>query len=407
MNIVNDLRRTIELVQRVIKRRRDRRETLELLRDRGAPPPQHFKIVVYFADDRVNLYQMRQWYRPLAVLAEQWPVMIIARSAGGARMIIEETSLTVAFAPQVSDLEQIVKDQDIRIVLYVNQNTRNFQMMRYGRMWHVFINHGESDKMYMTTNQFKAYDYSLIAGSAARARLERVLWNYDFDTRAIPIGRPQIDHYDGEVPYPSDGRVSVLYAPTWEGDRPAATYGSIVSHGVELATQILESDRHRLIYRPHPRSGVVSVEYREAHAKIVSLIEEANRIRPDSHHVYDQSAQIGWQLSRTDVVITDISAMIYDRLAVGKPIFVTRPVSAEAVVDSEGYLSQCEWLEASEAPQVIYRVDKLLNDLDAQERLLWWSERYFGDITPGASTRRFHAAIERILDDWQSWNDRS
>ena len=28
-------------------------------------------------------------------------------------------------------------------------------MFRYGRMWHVFINHGESDNMYMTTNQFK------------------------------------------------------------------------------------------------------------------------------------------------------------------------------------------------------------------------------------------------------------
>ena len=41
-------------------------------------------------------------------------------------------------------------------------------MMRYGRRWHVFINHGESDKMYMTTNQFKAYDYSLVAGDAAQ-----------------------------------------------------------------------------------------------------------------------------------------------------------------------------------------------------------------------------------------------
>ena len=84
-------------------------------------------------------------------------------------------------------------------MLYVNQNTRNFQMFRYGRRWHVFINHGESDKMYMTTNQYKAYDYAFIAGDAARERLSRVLWDYDLDQRAIPIGRPQADHYSAAL----------------------------------------------------------------------------------------------------------------------------------------------------------------------------------------------------------------
>src|SRR5690625_6110298 len=106
--------------------------------------------------------------------------------------------------------------------MYVNQNTRNFQIMRYGKRWHVFINHGESDKMYMTTNQIKAYDYAFIAGDAARERLQANLWGYDVDERTFAIGRPQTDHVHGEAPYPEDGRVTILYAPTWEGDRPAA-----------------------------------------------------------------------------------------------------------------------------------------------------------------------------------------
>ncbi len=117
----------------------------------------------------------------------------------------------------------MLAEQDIRIVLYVNQNTRNFQMFRYGHRWHVFINHGESDKMYMSTNQFKAYDYALVAGEAARARLSRVLWDYDLDRRTFSIGRPQADHYSGDLPYEPDERTVVLYAPTWEGDRPSPT----------------------------------------------------------------------------------------------------------------------------------------------------------------------------------------
>ncbi|SOE04495.1 hypothetical protein [Rathayibacter rathayi] len=27
--------------------------------------------------------------------------------------------------------------------------------------------------------------------------------------------------------------------------------------------------------------------------------------------------------------------------------------------------------------------------------------RYFGDTSPGTSTRRFHAAIEHLLEQWQ------
>ncbi len=126
-----------------------------------------------------------------------WPVVVLSRAATGAKALLAEDRLPVAFVPTVRDLEQFVAEQDIRVVLYVNQNTRNFQMFRYGRRWHVFINHGESDKMYMTTNQYKAYDYAFIAGDAARERLSRVLWDYDLDRRAIAIGRPQADHYCG------------------------------------------------------------------------------------------------------------------------------------------------------------------------------------------------------------------
>nr|WP_243848612.1 CDP-glycerol glycerophosphotransferase family protein [Lysinibacter cavernae] len=372
---------------------------------RGPLAPKRFVIAVYFADDRVNMYQMRQWYKPLEVLNETWPVLLIARSAGGARALMQETDLDVAFAPKITDIEQVVNTQDLHTVLYVNQNTRNFQMMRYGRMWHVFINHGESDKMYMTTNQFKAYDYSLIAGDAARARLEKALWDYDFDKRAIPIGRPQVDHYAGIAPYPEDGRVTVFYAPTWEGDRATAAYGSIASHGVELAKQLLASDRHRLIYRPHPRSGVVNEAYGQANAQIIQLIEDANKAHPEAQHVFDNSPEIGWQIGQTDVAISDISAMVYDRLAVGKPLFVTRPVSDEAEVDAGGYLSEAEWLLADDAPQIIRRIDTLLADSLAEERLRFWSHRHFGDTTPGAPTARFHAAVEHLMGEWQRWNE--
>ncbi|MFJ7287852.1 CDP-glycerol glycerophosphotransferase family protein [Curtobacterium sp. NPDC098951] len=400
MPIISDARTALRLAERLLKSRRSRRELARRLPSVPEPAPGSVEIAVYFADGPVNMYQVRQWYAPLAELAATHPVAIIARSPGTMLALLDESPVPVVYARQVVDLERFVDEQAPKIVFYVNQNARNFQMMRYGRMWHVFVNHGESDKMYMTTNQFKAYDYALIAGDAARERLSDALWDYDLDTRTIAIGRPQADHFAGAAPYPADGRTVVLYAPTWEGDRAAAAYGSIASHGTTIAERVLASPAHRLVYRPHPRSGVSDPAYKAAHERIVAGIASANAADPSAHHVYDDGPGLGWQLAGADVAITDISAMIYDRLAVGKPLIVTRPVSPEADVDERGYLGDANWLTATDAHDVVARVDAAVSDAAELAKLRHWVERYFGDTTPGAATRRLHDAVERLLARW-------
>ncbi|TDN46337.1 CDP-glycerol:poly(glycerophosphate) glycerophosphotransferase [Curtobacterium flaccumfaciens] len=400
MPIISDARTAVRLAERLFRSRRSRRDLARKLPSAPVPAPGTIEIAVYFADGPVNMYQVRQWYAPLAELAATHPVAIVSRSPGTMLKLLEESPVPAVYARQVVDLERFVDEQAPKVVLYVNQNARNFQMMRYGRMWHVFVNHGESDKMYMTTNQFKAYDYALIAGDAARDRLADALWDYDLDTRALAIGRPQADHFAGAVPYPSDDRTVVLYAPTWEGDRPAAAYGSIASHGTTIADRVLASPQHRLVYRPHPRSGVRDAAYKAAHERIVAAIARANAADPSAHHVYDDGPELGWQLADADVAITDISAMIYDRLAVGKPLVVTRPVAREADVDERGYLGDANWLRASDASDVVARVDAAANDAAELAKLQHWVRRYFGDTTPGAATARFHDAVELLLRRW-------
>lgn len=202
------------------------------------------------------------------------------------------------------------------------------------------------------------------------------------------------------MPYPRDDRIVVLYAPTWEGDRPSAAYGSIGSHGVALTAAVLASPRHRLIYRPHPRSGVVSADYRAANQHIIAAIAAANEADPTAYHVYDDRPELGWQLAAADVAITDISAMIYDRLAVGRPIIVARPASPEAEIDEAGFLGACQWLHADHAGDVLALTDRVLRDPDAIDSLAQWSRHHFGDTSPGAATARFHAAIDDLIGEW-------
>ncbi|MBK0420360.1 hypothetical protein JD276_15125 [Leucobacter sp. CSA1] len=397
MQLAKDAKRAVRLARRVLKGRRAFFDVRSRMEWRQPLTPGRYRVGVYFADSDVNLYQMRQWYEPLRDLSKRWPVLVLARNASGARALMDESGLDVEFVQRVTDIERVIEEQPLEVILYVNQNTRNFQMMRYGQRWHVFVNHGESDKMYMTSNQHKAYDYAFVAGDAARARLSKALWDYDVDASTLSIGRPQADYFTGEPPFPEDDRTVVLYSPTWEGDRPAACYGSVASHGETLVRRLLETGRHRVVYRPHPRSGVVDAAFGEANRRIIEMLGEANRADPAAHHVYDESPALGWQLSRPDVAICDISAMVYDRLATGKPLMVTRPVAPEAEVDEGGYLSVCEWLDADDAAGVDAVLDRVIDDDAARERLGTWSRHYFGDTAPGAPTRRFHAAIETLL----------
>jgi hypothetical protein len=389
------------VLRNILNSRRSRSELARRLPSVPRPDKGSVQVVVYFADTRVNMYQIRQWYAPLAELAKTRNVAIIARSPGTMLTLLDESPVDVVYLRQVVDLERFIHSQDIKIVFYVNQNTKNFQMFRYGRMWHVFINHGESDKMYMTTNQFKAYDYSFIAGDAARDRLARKLWDFDLDRRAISIGRPQADHFAGDLPYPADDRTVVLYAPTWEGDRDSAAYGSIATHGVALVTALLASPAHRVIYRPHPRSGVVNAEYGAANRAIIAAIAAANAADATAHHVFDDGNDLGWQLAGADVAITDISAMVYDRLATGKPLIVTRPVSPRAEIDETGYLGASEWLTAESAGDIVAIADRVQHSEEAQQNLHFWVERHFGDTAQGAATARFHAAVEMLVAEWE------
>ena len=405
MQVSKDAKRAMRLLKRVLSGRRAYFDVREMRSERGPLPEQNYRIGVYFADGDVNIYQMRQWYAPLKELSKRWPVLVLARQASGARQLMRESGLDVEFVKKVTGIERLIARQQLDVILYVNQNTRNFQMMRYGQRWHVFVNHGESDKMYMTSNQHKAYDYALVAGDAARARLSKALWDYDVDRHTMAIGRPQADHLTGTPPFTPDDRTVVLYAPTWEGDRPAACYGSVATHGEELVRRLIATGRHRVVYRPHPRSGVVDFAFGEANKRIIAMLADANKQDPKAQHVYDTAPALGWQLSLPDVAICDISAMVYDRLATGKPLMVTRPVAPEAEVDEGGYLSVCEWLDASQTADIATVLDGVIGDEAARERLGTWSKFYFGDTSPGAPTARFHAAIEELLakaDEWRA-----
>jgi hypothetical protein len=315
--------------------------------------------------------------------------------------LLEESPVPVVYASRVEDLENLVDRQRFSTALYVNQNTRNFQMMRFNTMLHVFISHGESDKSYMVSGQTKCYDYSFIAGEAAAERLAAHLINYDVAAKTIRIGRPQLDNPPATTgpALPDDGRVVVFYAPTTEGDRPSMRYSSLASHGVAMMQALLASPRHRVIFRPHARTGLFSEEHAVARDQINAMIAAANAADPTAGHIADATPTFDWQIQAADVCIADISAVVIDWLTTGKPIVVTKPVNPAAPVPTEGYIATADLLADQQAGQIVEILDRVCGDEALAEQRREWTFHYFGDTTPGAAMQAWLDACRRVREE--------
>lgn len=368
----------------------------------GVSKSGHVDVLLNFADDPVNLYQIRQWYAPLEQLGAGFSIAIFCHRPETAKIVARETTLKVVLAQGFGNLNEVRDRLTPKVVLYPNQNYKNYAILGLTTAQHVFISHGESDKIYMASNWMKVFSYFFIAGEASRQRLSTYLLNYDVDERTIEIGRPQID-----MPRPAPSiqpttRTTVLYAPTWEGGRPSMRYGSVATHGASILSGLLSDSSFRVIYRPHPRTGVQDPEVASANAEAKRMLVEAMHRDPAAQHMIDDGV-FGWQLDAADVMITDISAVAYDWLTTGKPILITIPSAPETTVKQAGFVADMPSLAERDAGNIVRIVDELRNDVALGARIGQWADFYYGDRTPGASMRRFKVALERTITERDEW----
>ena len=124
------------------------------------------------------------------------------------------TELPVACMPD-SVTVMSAKLTSARVAFYVAHNGKNIHLLREPGLRHVFIGHGDSDKVSSINPFAKAYDELWVAGPAARDRWAAANVGIR-DEAIIEVGRPQlvdVDRFDGRA---NQAR-RVLYAPTWEG----------------------------------------------------------------------------------------------------------------------------------------------------------------------------------------------
>ena len=360
-------------------------------------------VVVYFGDRSSKFYQLEQWIPVLEELHKEHRVVIVVRKGSALTSVLETTHLPVVFKRRFDPLQTFYHANDFKLALYVNNGMTNFQSLSFAPMVHVHVNHGESDKLSMVSNQAKAYDKVFIAGEAAVERHRRALIDFD-ESQLVRVGRPQLDIERPLELEPSSAR-TIMYAPTWEGENDANNYTSVDRFGPQIVEAALRIPGARLIYKPHPRVETSKdPDMVEANARILELIEAANSPIVDEtlqHQVLMQGDILG-MFDTVDLLITDISSVGLDFLYLhpNKPLVLTDRRNDSETLNAEAPISRATPLiNESTIDRVESLISEMLNHDSSVEVRHELRRHYFGHGEPGSSSVLFTEAVSRLIAD--------
>jgi hypothetical protein len=398
----------------------------------------HPEVVLYFSGQPDSTYQINMWLETLERLP--YRTLVLLRE----RRLIEDlapTTLPVACIPE----GVAVMHADLfsaRVALYPANTLKNMHLLREPAIKHVFIGHGDSDKVSSINPFTRVYDEVWVAGRAGRDRWARARVGVR-DEAIVEVGRPQLDsvHPVGSAALPA--RLTFLYAPTWEGWNDDKFFSSITRMGPLLVRALLDMDPAvRVIYKPHPFTGARDPRAARAHEQIAAMLSEANGERaagpgdpqlaaiaaqmggadlsvaetrrldaawskrywaqlPESQHVVvsGQRPTLYDCFDQTDVLISDVSSVVSDFLASGKPYVCANPqgISEEEFRQENptagaAYLLGPDCKELTEIVELVRGSDPM-----ASERMTL-REYLLGPESP-SSLERWKVALENLMRD--------
>ncbi len=296
------------------------------------------QAVLYFSGEADAIYQVNMWLSTMERLGV--PVIILLREKANLPLV-GQTTLPIICIPSASDLMDF-RLPTVRVGFFVAHVGKNIHLMREPRIKTVFIGHGESDKVASVNPVTKGFDEVWVAGRVSRERWAAAKVGVR-DEAIVEVGRPQLAGILEASPMPTDRRISVLYAPTWEGWTSDPYSCSLITMGPSLVRWLLQQPGLRVIYKPHPFTGKVSAAARRANAQVISLINGnadgavlAGSSAEDWAAVTDKHLVVAGPtptlydcFNHSDLLIGDISSVVPDFMSSGKPYVIPNPAGRD------------------------------------------------------------------------------
>ena len=282
------------------------------------------QVGLYYSRPEAIGYIANVWMPTLEQLPQR--SVVICREAYNAELI-ETDRLPVIWVRRAGDLERVVPPS-LGLALYPSNVAKNNHLLRLPGIFDVFIGHGDSDKGGSATVLTRIFDEAWVSGPAARDRY-RIADVGVRDEQVREVGRPQLAEIERHAAPLSESHAgtdgvstwdyTVLYAPTREGFFAAWEYSSILAQGEGILTGLLGMPGVRVLFKPHPGTGTDDPAYGLEVQRLAALVETAGA----PHEVVTGAEGLYHAFNRADLLVSDISSVITDFLASGKPYVVT------------------------------------------------------------------------------------
>jgi hypothetical protein len=356
------------------------------------------EVVLYYSRPEAVGYIANVWMRTLEQLPRR--AAVIVREPYNAELV-DTDILPVVQITRAVDIERIVPPS-VAVAMYPSNVAKNNHLLRIPGIFDVFVGHGDSDKGGSATVLTRIFDEAWVSGPAARDRYHVADVGVR-DEQIREVGRPQLAEIErhvaevGESHAGSDGDASweytVLYAPTREGFFASWEYSSILSQGAGILRTLIDTPGMRVLFKPHPGTGTDDPAFGEEVQRLVAMVAEAG-----APHVVIAGAEGLYQaFNRADLLVSDVSSVITDFLASGKPYVVTNSggltdmaFTAEFPSARGAYILSGDGTEVGRFVEDARRVDSLRQ---IRER----TAAYLLGETTQEPLERFNQAVEEVL----------
>ncbi|MEE1812589.1 hypothetical protein [Streptomyces sp. BE133] len=286
-------------------------------------------VMLYFSGSKDSAYQVNMWLETMAQLGGR-PLIFLRE-----RNIVPQlatTSVPVLCVPGGVHLMNLDLSS-VRVAFYAANVGKNIHLLRVPTMKHVFIGHGDSDKLASVNPYSKVYDEVWTAGRAGRDRYALADVGVR-DEDIVEVGRPQLATIQPWSGAPKNPIPTVLYAPTWEGwdDNPGNT--SLLLAGENIVKRLLDSEKPiRLLYKPHPFTGTRSAKAKAVHLRITAMIEQAAAQRATDPRWAKESAALQGEQAEARAELARIEARLAELSSGGRTARDEAELSRDSLAD--------------------------------------------------------------------------
>lgn len=270
------------------------------------------QAVLYMGEGPGDVHCVTAWLRTLEALNR--PALVMLRDPR-TLAALPATPIPAVCLPSPQDV-RIFSLPSAPVALFVTNGRLNVDIARDVTLQTVLIGHGDSDKTVGANPVAKIYDQVWVAGPAAARRQELARVRPD---QLRIIGRPQVRGVQPGRPPAPGAPYTVLYAPTWEGLYADPFESSLAHSGLDIVRALLSVQGVRVVFRPHPKSGVRDPAHRRAHQAVIAELAAAG---PQHRVSTPAQSDLYTTFNEVDALVADISAVVSDFLASEKPYFV-------------------------------------------------------------------------------------